>query len=116
MSIPLELQEKIDKLVARPIKISEVNNTRREQLEEIERIFNNRCQYVSKIKAAESMGMSKHRIYKSLNDLYRIRIEENYSKMDDSFRDSLKVDIQPQVYEIKENLEQSQVQKEGDEK
>jgi len=117
MSIPLDLQEKIDKLVTRPIKISEVNTTRREELEELERVFNNRCQYVSKTEAAESMGFSMNRIYKSLNELYRMRIEESYTKMNESFKENLKVDVQPQTNTLLKNDEEvEQIEKEGEEK
>ena len=117
MPISEELQEKIDQLVARSVKISEVNSTRREQLEEIERIFNNRCQYVSKIEAAESMGMSKHRIYKSLNELYRMRIENNYTRMEETLRERVKVDVVPSVsIAVEKNSNEEQIQKEGEEK
>lgn len=117
MEIPLDLERKISQLVTSPVKISEINTTRREQLEEIERIFNNRCQYVSKIEAANSMGMSKNRIYKSLNELYRLRIEEDYTKMDDSFRENLKVDVQPKSSAtVENNNEEKQIEKEGEEK
>lgn len=89
---PKDLQEKIDKLVTRPVRTSEINETRKQELEEIERIFFNRCQFLTKQEAAQSMGISMNRVYKSLNELYRIRIEENYSNMDTSFRESLKFD------------------------
>ena len=117
MPISLDLQEKIDQLVSRPVRISEVNRTRKMQLEEIERIFNNRCQYVSKTEAAESMGMSMNQIYKSLNKLYRIKIEEQYADMEETFVDSLKVDIQAQPAKLPENdKKETQTEKEGEEK
>ena len=116
MPIPFELQERIDKLVSRPVKINELNYSRRKELEEIERIYNNRCQYVSRLEAAESMGFSKHRIYKSLNDLYRMRVEENYTKMEDSFKESLKVDVSQQDTLSKNNNVEVQIEKEGEEK
>ncbi len=118
-NIPLteDIEEKISKLVSRPVKISEINDTRREQLEEIERIYNKRCQYLSKTQAAESMGFSINRIYKSLNELYRMRIEENYTKMEGSFKESLKVDVQPQPNTLSNNDEKvEQIVKEGEEK
>ena len=117
MPLSLDLQEKIDQLVLRPVKISEVNSSRKEQLEEIERIFNNRCQYVSKTEAAESMGMSMHYIYHSLNELYRIKIEEQYVGMDEKFIDSLKVEVKSQPTKLPENDEKAtQKEKEGEEK
>lgn len=116
MPIPFELQERIDKLVSRPVKINELNFSRRKELEEIERIYNNRCQYISRLEASESMGFSKHRIYKSLNDLYRMRVEENYTKMEDTFKESLKVDVSQQDTLSKNNNVEAQIEKEGEEK
>ena len=90
--LSIELEEQIAKLVRRPVILTEQNSTRKKHLEEIERIFNNRCNFLTKQDAAESMGTTMNKIYKSLNELYRIRIEENYSNMEQSFRESLKVD------------------------
>lgn len=84
----LELQDKISKLILRPVKISEINETREKQLEEIERVFNKRCQIVSKEEAAKSMGMTANRVYKVLNELYRMRIERRSNKP--NFKDTLK--------------------------
>lgn len=92
-ALPIEVEEQIAKLVRRPVIITEKNSTRKTQLEEIERVFNNRCNFVSKQEAAESMGTSMNRIYKLLNELYRIRVQENYSNMDESFKNSLKVEV-----------------------
>ena len=117
--ISMESKNKIDELVLRPVRISEVNTTRREQLEEIERIFNNRCQFVSKQEAANSMGISMNRIYKSLNELYRMRIEENYTQMEDSFRESLRVQQAPTTQQEptgKVNIETQTTTKKGEER
>lgn len=84
----LELQDKISKLILRPVKISEINETREKQLEEIERVFNKRCQIVSKEEAAKSMGMTANRVYKVLNELYRMRIERKSKNQ--NFKDTLK--------------------------
>lgn len=84
----LELQDKISKLILRPVQISEINETREKQLEEIERIFNKRCQIVSKEEAAKSMGMTANRVYKVLNELYRMRIERESKNQ--NFKDTLK--------------------------
>lgn len=83
-----ELEEKIEKLILRTVKIKEINETRREELEKLESTFNYRCQFVSKEQAAQSMGLSSNRMYKLLNELYRMGIEKN--NMD--FKESLKVD------------------------
>lgn len=84
----LELQDKISKLILRPVQISEINEMREKQLEEIERIFNKRCQIVSKEEAAKSMGMTANRVYKVLNELYRMRIERESKNQ--NFKDTLK--------------------------
>lgn len=93
-----ELRKKIGGLVSRPVKISEINETRKKELEEFEKTFNSRCQYVSKEEAAKSMGLTANRMYKMLNELYRIRIEENTKKENvekATFKDSLKVSSIP---------------------
>lgn len=84
----LELQDKISKLILRPVQISEINERREKQLEEIERVFNKRCQIVSKEEAAKSMGMTANRVYKVLNELYRMRIERKSKNQ--NFKDTLK--------------------------
>lgn len=93
-----ELREKIEGLVSRPVKISEINETRRKELEQLEKTFSSRWQYVSKEEAARSMGLTANRMYKLLNELYRIKIEENTKKMSgkkSTFKDSLKVSSIP---------------------
>lgn len=114
--VPVDIQEKIDMLVERPVKINEMNDTRKKHLEEIERIFNNRCRYVSKKEAADSMGISIHRIYMSLNDLYRIKIEENHREMDRTFRSALKVDLSETIKPNDVNNIDSNIQRKGVEK
>lgn len=93
--VSLELEEKISQLVERPVKLEAINEKRKRQLEELEEIFNRRCQYVSKEDAAKSMGLTANRMYKLLNELYRIKIEENHKKESESdqttFKESLKV-------------------------
>lgn len=87
----LILQDEISKLTLRPVKISGINEVREKQLEEIENIFNRRCQIVSKEEAAKSMGMTANRVYKLLNELYRIRIESKNASKEKAFKESLKV-------------------------
>ena len=86
-----ELQSKIGDLVSRTVKVSELNEKRQKELEEIEAVFQNRCKYVSKKEAAKSMGMTANRIYKLLNELYRIRIEKENLTRKTTFKDTLKV-------------------------
>lgn len=83
-----ETKNKINELVQRPVKIAEVNETRKRELENIEAIFNERLEkYKVKETAAQSMGLTANRVYKLLNELYRIKIEED-SK---NFRNDIKV-------------------------
>lgn len=89
-----ELESKIEDLVPRTVKIGDINDARKRELEELEATFNRRCQYVSKEQAAQSMGLTANRMYKLLNELYRIKIEEEHKKKIESektFKDSLKV-------------------------
>ena len=87
-AVPVDLQDKIDNLVQRPVKVAEINETRRTELENIEKIFNERLeQYGTREAAARSMGLTANRIYKLLNELYRIKIEEHNK----SFREGIKV-------------------------
>ena len=89
-----ELKAKIQQLVPRTVKTCDINDVRKRELEELEATFNRRCQYVSKEQAAQSMGLTANRMYKLLNELYRIRIEEEHKKKNESkktFKDSLKV-------------------------
>ena len=84
---PIELQEKIDRLVRRPVVLCEINGQRKQELEEVERIYNERCLTMSKEEARCGMGISKEQIFKIRNLLYRIRTEEAKT-----FKDRLKVD------------------------
>lgn len=114
-----ELREKIEGLVSRPVKISEINETRRKELEELEKTFNSRCQYVSKEEAARSMGLTANRMYKLLNELYRIKIEENAKKNNEensTFKDSLKVSNIPITKGItseEKNLDEKEINEKG---
>lgn len=114
-----DLREKIESLVSRPVKISEINETRKKELEELEKTFNSRCQYVSKEEAARSMGLTANRMYKMLNELYRIRIEENAKKNDEensTFKDSLKVSNIPITKGItseEKNLDEKEINEKG---
>lgn len=87
----LDLQNKIERLVPRTVKIAEMNETRKRELEDLESIFNNRCEHETKTEAAKSMGITLNRMIKLLNELYVIRIEESHRMTDATFKDSLKV-------------------------
>lgn len=84
----IQLQEKIDGLVRRPVVLCEINGHKKQELEEIEKIYNERCLTMSKEEARCSMGLSREKIFKIKNLLCRIRTEEE-SK---TFKERLKVD------------------------
>ena len=112
-----ELQSKIGDLVSRTVKVLELNEKRQNELEEIEAVFQNRCKYVSKEEAAKSMGMTANRIYKLLNELYRIRIEKENLTRKTTFKDTLKVNSSnPTIKESTTTEIKNKVQKQpGDE-
>ena len=74
---------------------------RRQELLELEKKYQDLCLQVGKTEAAKRLGYTKNRIYKLLNELYRIEIERiaresNNTHIQDrsekSFRDSMKVE------------------------
>ena len=103
--------------MSRTVKVLELNEKRQNELEEIEAVFQNRCKYVSKEEAAKSMGMTANRIYKLLNELYRIRIEKENSTRKTTFKDTLKVNSSnPTIKESTTTEIKNKVQKQpGDE-
>lgn len=109
-----ELQHKINELVGRPVVICEINGQRRSELEEFERIYNQRCQTMSKEEAARSMGIAREQIFKLMNQLRRLRTEEDTK----SFREGLKVKTQqPDTQVIKEEAKNDKQNiNEGEEK
>lgn len=111
-----ELQDKIGDLVYRTVKVSEINEKRQKELEEMEEVFQNRCKYVSKEDAAKSMGMTANRIYKLLNELYRIRIEKDNSTRKTTFKDALKVNSSnPTIKEPSKKIKNEVQKQPGDE-
>lgn len=109
-----ELQHQIDELVTRPVVICEINGIRRRELEELEKIYDERCQTMSKEEAARSMGMCKPQVFKMMNQLRRLRTEEETK----SFKDGLKVKTaQQHTQVIKEETENDKQNiNEGEEK
>lgn len=108
-----KLQAQIDELVSRPVKISDINENRKKELEQIEKTFNERYEiYGSKEKAAQSMGLTANRIYKLLNELYRIEIEEDTK----SFKESIKVEVNSNAKPVTSIKEKTELQIEGEEK
>ncbi len=74
---------------------------KRQELLAIEKEYNRLCKTMSKTQAAKKMGYTRNRIYKLLNELYRIEIERQakQSSVDKraAFYDSIKVDEKPVV-------------------
>lgn len=86
------LTERIDRLIQRPVVIGEINGQTEKRLEEIERIYyERRPQYPTKEETARSMGFTPNRLYKLLNQLYRIKIEK-LQRQENEFKKSLKTD------------------------
>ena len=109
-----ELQHQIDELVSRPVVICEINGIRRRELEEFEKTYNERCLTMSKEEAARSMGTSKPQIFKMMNQLRRLRTEDEAK----SFKSGLKVETtQPKTQNVTEKAEDDKQNiKEGEEK
>ena len=75
-TLPPKIKERIASLIQRPVRISLINDSRRNYLLSIEKTFyERREQYGTVTEAAKSMGTTSNRIYKLLNELYRINIE-----------------------------------------
>ena len=77
---------------------------RRQELLKLEREYEELYMQVGKVEAAKRMGYSQNRIYKLLNELYRIEIERNArehlasqgeASQKKEFKESLKVDVTP---------------------
>lgn len=99
----LDIIERIEELEERPIVLRGINDRRREELLKIESEFNELCKTMTKDEAANKMGLgSRDRVYKLLNELYRIEIEteqkeNSQSVQSGSFREDIKVDIVPKA-------------------
>lgn len=98
----------IEELIQRPVIIGEINGQTEKRLEEIEKIYNERMlEYSTKEEAAKSMGVTPNRLYKMLNQLYRIKIEK-IQKQQNEFKKSLEVNTTtttPSIYEAKKSEE-----------
>lgn len=84
---------------------------RRQELLKLEKEYEELYMQVGKVEAAKRMGYSQNRIYKLLNELYRIEIERNArehlasqgeASQKKEFKESLKVDVTPISSEQKE--------------
>lgn len=107
----IDVKEKISKLQERPIILRGINDRRKEELLKIESEFNELCKTMTKDAAAKKMGLgSRDRVYKLLNELYRIQIEEEQksnfkSVQSGSFKDNIKVDIVAKAETYKKNTD-----------
>lgn len=91
----LEERNKIDKLERQEVKgISDIER-KKQKLLELEKQYQDLSVQFGKEAAAKRLGYTQNRIYKLLNELYRIEIEEferqKGNSADKSFRDSMKV-------------------------
>lgn len=89
-------RNKIDQLERQEVKgISDVER-RKQKLLELEKQYQDLSIQFGKEEAAKRLGYTQNRIYKLLNELYRIEIEEHMRKKDTEedkgFRDRIKVE------------------------
>jgi len=111
-----QLTKQIEDLVQRPVVIGEINGQTEKRLEEIEKIYNERMlEYPTKEEAARSMGFTPNRLYKMLNQLYRIKIEK-MKRNENEFKKSLEVDTTSTTPINSTNTEAQERIKEGEEK
>ena len=76
----IELNKKISELEYRDVIICEINDRRKAELLAIEARFNKLCETMGKRQAAKVMGYGdRDRVYKLLEELYKLEIEE-YTK------------------------------------
>lgn len=74
----LDLQRRIEELeIDQEEIVQDDKEKRRQQLIQIERRYNELCALMPKEKAAKIMGYTNNRIYKLLNELYCIEIQNN---------------------------------------
>ena len=87
--VPISLQEQIDELEIEPEEIKQDDKEkRRQQLLQIEKNYNELCRIMPKEKAAEAMGYTYNRVYKLLDELYCMEIQNNAIK---GFKEGIKV-------------------------
>lgn len=73
-----ELQQQIDELEIEPEEIKlDDKEQKRQKLLQIEKNYNELCRIMPKEKAAEAMGYTYNRIYKLLDELYCMEIQNN---------------------------------------
>lgn len=76
--VPISLQEQINELEIKPEEIKQDDKEkRRQQLLQIEKNYNELCRIMPKEKAAEAMGYTYNRVYKLLDELYCMEIQNH---------------------------------------
>ena len=107
-----EEEYRISTLQEEPIKEIDDVERKRQELLQLEKEYQELYMKFGKEEAARRLGYTSNRIYKMLNELYRIEIERNAKERKKQFKDSLKVDNIPSVSkeEISNGEEASKVQ------
>lgn len=109
----LEERAKIDELKRQEVQGMSDVERRKQMLLELERRYQDLSIEFGKEEAAKRLGYTQNRIYKLLNELYRIKIEENEGKkVDKSFRDSIKVEREELRSNIGEKGNKSKTERE----
>ena len=87
---------RIENLEAQEVKGIDDTERRKRELLDLEKQYQALCLECGKEEAAKRLGYTPNRIYKLLNELYRIEIEENevrrVADTKEDFRNSMKVD------------------------
>ena len=87
---------------------------RRQELLKLEKEYQDLCMQVGKEKAAKKLGFTQNRIYKLLNELYRIEIERHAKQIEDNqrketegkkYRESMKVNVTRTVVQNRTKVE-----------
>lgn len=98
--LEIEIQKVVKQLEERGIDAASIEKNKETNIEErrafilqIEKRYNELCLQMPKEEAARAMGYTRNRIWKLLNELYRIEIEmQTREKL--GFREGLKVDVE----------------------
>lgn len=90
-----QVLEEIEEKMPKESRSIETNvEERRQELLELERKYNELCQTMTKGEAAKTLGYTRSRMFKLLNELYRIEIERAASVQNKDFRQGLKVEVE----------------------
>ena len=109
----LDIEEELLMSKLESIQTKQIDDTerRRQELLKFEREYEDLCMQVGKAEAAKRMGYTQNRIYKLLNELYRIEIERNAKEhlakqggedQKKEFKEGLKVEVTPTLSTTKD--------------